>query len=83
MTTNPLQEQLNQKTKQLEQYLEPWQRGLLLIALTSLLLFSVYLLTKKEEPEPRELTDTEKKEIEALVEKKILKRMEFFRKLRG
>ncbi|CAJ0851750.1 817_t:CDS:10 [Entrophospora sp. SA101] len=36
--------------------------GLLLIALTTLLIVSIYYLTKKEHPEPRELTDAEQKE---------------------
>lgn len=73
---------LNEATQQLEQHSEPWQRGLLLITLTTFLLFSIYLLTKKETPPPRELTETEKKRIEQLAEERILKRAEFLRKLR-
>ncbi len=85
MISNPqeLKDQLGKATEQLEQHLEPWQRGLLLIALTTFLLFSVYYLTKKESPKPRELTDTERKRLEALAEERILKRAEFLRKLRS
>ena len=61
--------------------LEPWKRGLLLITLTLFLLFSIYYLTKKEPPKPRELTETEKKELEKFAEEKILRRAEFLRKL--
>ena len=76
-----LKDQLGKTTEQFEQHLEPWQRGLLLIALTTLLLISVYHLTKKDQPEPRELTETERKRIEALAEERILKRAEFLRRL--
>jgi hypothetical protein len=61
--------------------LEPWQRGTLLIALTLFLLFSVFYLTQRKNPKPRELTDPEKKEIERLAEERILRRTEFLRKL--
>ena len=77
-----LKDKLGKVTEQFEQHLEPWQRGLLLIALTALLIISIYYLTKKEKPEPRELTDVECKRIEALAEERILKRAEFLRKLR-
>ena len=77
-----LKDRLGKATQQLENLLEPYQRGLLLIALTTLLLISIYLLTQKEKPEPRELTDTERKRIEALAEERILRRAEFLRKLR-
>ena len=62
--------------------LEPWKRGLILIALTLFLLFTIYQLIKKERPEPRELTEAERKKIEALVEERILKRAEFLNRLR-
>jgi len=82
--TNPqeLKDQLGKTTQRLENHLEPYQRGLLLIALTTLLFISIYLLTQKEKPEPRELTDTERKRIESLAEERILRRAEFLRKLR-
>lgn len=82
--TNPeeIKTKLGEYTQHLEQQLEPWQRGLILIALTTLLIVSIYYLTKKEKPEPRELTETERKRIEALAEERILKRAEFLRKLR-
>ena len=77
-----LKDRLGKAAQQLENHLEPYQRGLLLIALTTLLLISIYLLTQKEKPEPRELTDTERKRIESLAEERILRRAEFLRKLR-
>ena len=45
-------------------------------------MISVYYLTKKEKPEPRELTETERKRIEALAEERILKRAEFLNRLK-
>lgn len=78
-------EKVEAKVKELSPYytnLEPWQRGLILIALISFLIFTIYLLTQKEKPEPRELTETEKKKIEALAEERILRRMDFLKKLR-
>ncbi|CAI2196592.1 13334_t:CDS:2, partial [Funneliformis geosporum] len=82
--TNPqdLKNKLGEYTKELEQKLEPWQRGTLILALITLLLISIYLLTKKEPPQPRELTDTERKRIEAIAEERILKRAEFLNRLR-
>ena len=77
-----LKDQLNEKTKELEQKSEPWQRGLLIIALIAFLIFAIYQLTKKEKSEPRELTDAERKRIEALAEERILKRAEFLSRLR-
>ena len=73
---------LDRTTQQLEQKSEPWQRGLLLIALTVFLIFTIYLLSKKETPPPRELTETEKKRLETLAEERILKRVEFLNRLR-
>ena len=82
--TNPeeIKNHLAKATQQLEQHLEPWQRGALLLALATLLLISIYLLTKKETPLTRELTDSERKKIEVLAEERILKRAEFLRRLR-
>ncbi|RHZ35551.1 hypothetical protein [endosymbiont GvMRE of Glomus versiforme] len=82
-TTNEIKEQLGKHTEQLESYLEPWQRGTLIIVLTTFLLVSIYLLTKKETPEPRELTEIERKKLEALIEERILKRAEFLKKLQN
>ena len=82
MTTNDIKKTLGEATEQLEQHLESWQRGLILIALTTLLIISIYYLTKKEKPEPRELTDVERKRLEALAEERILKRAEFLKRLR-
>jgi DNA-binding transcriptional regulator YbjK len=78
-----IKSKLGEYTEQLEQQLEPWQRGLILIALTVFLIFATYYLTKKETPLPRELTEDEKKKIEAMVEQRILRRAEFLRRLQG
>ncbi|CAI2162665.1 6812_t:CDS:2 [Funneliformis geosporum] len=74
--TNPeqIKQKLGETTQQLENYLEPWQRGALILALLYALFIAIYLLTKKETPEPRELTDSERKKIENLAEERILKR---------
>ena len=78
-----IKNKLGEYTEQLENNLEPWQRGALILALITLLLASIYLLTKKDQPEPRELTETERKRIEALAEERILKRAEFLKRLRS
>src|SRR4051812_11741881 len=62
--------------------LEPWQRGLILIALATFLVFAIYQLTKKDQLQPRELTESERKRIETLAEERILKRAEFLSRLR-
>jgi len=77
-----IKEQLATATQQLENYLEPWQRGALILALFYLLLITAYLLLKKEVPLSRELTESERKKIELLAEECILKRAEFLKKLR-
>ena len=77
-----IKNKLGEYTEQLESKLEPWQRGTLILVLTALLLASIYLLTKKEHPEPRELTDSERKKIEIQAEERILKRAEFLNRLR-
>ena len=82
MTTNDLKKTLGETTQQLEQKFEPWQRGALILALVILLVISVYYLTKKENPQPRELTDSERKRLEAIAEERILKRAEFLNRLR-
>ena len=82
--TNPqeLKDWIGNYTEQLESKLELWQRGALILVLITLLIVSIYLLTKKEKPEPRELTDAECKRIEQLAEERILKRAEFLSRLR-
>ena len=96
MTTNDIKKTLGETTEQIETKaselwtnhnhyytnLEPWQRGLILMALIFFLIFAIYQLTKKEKPEPRELTDSERKRIEVLAEERILKRAEFLSRLR-
>ena len=79
---NPLKEQLATVSQQLETYLDPWQRGALILALLYALLITAYLLLKKEIPEPRELTEAERKKIETMAEERILKRAEFLKRLR-
>ena len=80
--SSEIKNKLGEYTEQLENNLEPWQRGALILALITLLLASIYLLTKKDQPEPRELTEVERKRIEALAEERILKRAEFLNRLR-
>ena len=80
--TKELKEKLGKYTEQLENKLEPWQRGTLILILILLLATAVYFLTQKEKPEPRELTESERKRIEQLAEERILKRAEFLRRLR-
>lgn len=78
-------EQLENKAKEFAPFytnLEPWKRGLILMALALFLLFVIYQLVKKEKPEPRELTESERKRIEAIAEERILKRAEFLSRLR-
>ena len=82
MTTNDIKNKLGEYTQLLEQKLEPWKRGSLILALIILLLVSIYLLTKKEPPHPRELTEDERKRTETLAEERILKRAEFLSRLR-
>ena len=77
-----IKSKLGEYTEQLEQELESWQRGAIILLLLTLLLVSIYLLTKKEPPQPRELTEAEKKKIESLAEERILKRAEFLSRLR-
>jgi short subunit fatty acids transporter len=93
MTTNDIKQSLGENTEKLENKtkeffnksspyysnLEPYQRGMLIIILILALIFFIYWLTKKE---PRELTETERKHLENQVEERILKRMEFLKKLR-
>ncbi len=73
---------LGEYTEQLESKLEPYQRGTIILVLITFLIISIYLLTKKEHPEPRELTESERKRIEALAEERILKRAEFLNPIR-
>ena len=56
--------------------LEPWQRGLLLIALTTFLLLAIYYLTKED----KHSALRKKQEKEA--EEKLLRQMAFFKKLK-
>ena len=76
-------EQLENKVKELAPYytsLEPYQRGLILIALITLLLTSIYYLTKPS----KQIVIDNKKELrkEKEIEDKILKQMAFFKRLR-
>ena len=86
--TNDLKTKLGEYTKQVEEgigtafivghsyygKLEPWQRGLILIALTLFLIFAIYQLTKSE---PK--LNAKK---ESQIEDRILRQMAFFKRLR-
>jgi hypothetical protein len=70
-------EQIESKVKEFTPYytsLEPWQRGLIIIALLLFLLFAIYQLTKSE---PNLSTKKESQ-----IEDKILRQMAFFKRLR-
>ena len=72
-------EQIESKVKELTPYytnLEPYQRGLILIALILFLVLVIYWLTKSD----KKLVRDDKKEKE--VEEKIMRQMAFFKRLR-
>ena len=76
-------EQLESKLKEFAPYytnLEPWQRGALILSLITLLLVSIYYLTKSD----KQIVVDNKKELqkEKEIEEKILKQMAFFKRLR-
>ena len=58
--------------------LEPWQRGLLLIGIIVLLALATYYLTH----ESQDKKVRQKSQAEAVLEDKIIKRMELLKKLR-
>ena len=81
--TNPqdLKNKLGQTTEQLEAKitpyytnLEPWQRGLILMALILFLIFSIYQLTKSDSKL------SSKKEAQA--EERLMRQMAFFKRLK-
>lgn len=84
--------QLGTNTEQLEQQflkltphytsLEPWQRGLLLIALTLFLLFSIYYLTSTNQVKKEDLRTRLSQQREKEQEEKFLRQMAFFKKLK-
>ena len=74
-------EQFEQKVKELFPYytnLEPWQRGLLIIALTALLLFSIYYLTKSD----KQLATKRESQKEKEAEERLMRQMVFFKRLK-
>ena len=75
-TIKPNLEKLDQNIAPYYTNLEPWQRGLLLIALTTFLLFAIYQLTKSEKSAKQD----PKREKE--IEERILRQMAFFKRLR-
>ena len=85
-TTNEIKQKLGETTEQLEKKakeftpyytnLEPYQRGLILIALILFLVLVIYWLTKSD----KKLARDDKKEKE--VEEKIMRQMAFFKRLR-
>lgn len=83
--TNDLKNKLGVATEQLETAitphytnLEPWQRGLLIIALILFLLFSIYHLTKPDKPLNIKREEQREKEIE----EKLMRQMAFFKRLK-
>ncbi|RHZ36571.1 hypothetical protein [endosymbiont GvMRE of Glomus versiforme] len=91
--TEELKQKLGEQTEKLEQKagelwdnfspnytnLEPWQRGLVLIAILALLAFVIYYLTKQEDPAE---VLRRKERAEAAMEERVLKRVELLKKLR-
>ena len=75
-TIKPNLEKLEQNVTPYYTNLEPWQRGLLLIALTAFLLFAIYQLTKSEKP----VKQDPKREKE--IEERLMRQMAFFKRLR-
>ena len=75
-TIKPNLEKLDQNIAPYYTNLEPWQRGLLLIALTAFLLFAIYQLTKSEKP----VKQDPKREKE--IEERLMRQMAFFKRLR-
>ena len=74
-------EKIEIKVKELAHYytnLEPWQRGLLIIALTALLLFSIYYLTKPD----KQLATKRESQKEKDLEEKLMRQMAFFKRLK-
>ena len=74
-------EQLEQKVKEFAPYytnLEPWQRGLILIALVAFLIFSVYQLTKSDS----RLSSKKESQKEKEAEERLLRQMAFFKRLK-
>ena len=92
MTLNQIKTQLGDQTEKLEtkahelwnQFsphytnLEPWQRGLVLVGLLTLLIVITYYLTR----ESQAVKAKQKAQQEALQEEKIIRRMELLKKLR-
>jgi short subunit fatty acids transporter len=76
-------EQLEKKVKELTPFytnLEPWQRGIIIIALILFLLFAIHYLTKPS----KQIVVDNKKELqkEKEIEEKILRQMAFFKRLK-
>jgi hypothetical protein len=90
MTTNDFKKNLGESAEKLESKikefapyytnLEPWQRGALILSLITLLLFSIYYLTKSDQ----QIVIDNKKELqkEKEIEEKILRQMAFFKRLK-
>ena len=78
MTNQELKNKLGEYTEQLESKLEPYQRGLILIALTAFLIFAIYYLTKSE---PK-LNAKKESQREKEIEEKLMRQMAFFKRLK-
>jgi len=89
---NQIKSQLGEKTTKFENQflktwnefsphytnLEPWQRGIILISLLALLVFTIYYLTH----ESKDLKAQRKAKQESELEARLIKRMEVLKKLR-
>ncbi|MCE8163126.1 MAG: hypothetical protein I3274_02810 [Candidatus Moeniiplasma glomeromycotorum] len=62
--------------------LEPWQRGLLLIALTLFLIFALYYLTSTNQSKKEAFREKLAQQKEKEQEEKFLRQMAFFKKLK-
>ena len=92
MTINQIKSQLGEQTQNLESKvqdlwnqfsphytnLEPWQRGLVLIGLLTLLIVTTYYLTHENHSQKA----SKKAQLEQIQEEKIIRRMELLKKLR-
>lgn len=90
MTINDIKQTIGSNTekveKQAKEYwnklapnysnLEPWQRGLILLGLVGLTTLTIYLLTKEDKSERK------KAKQEAMMEERLLRKMELLKKLK-
>jgi len=90
--TNNFKQTLGESTEQLESKikefapfytnLEPYQRGMLILTLTILLLFAIYYLTKSDKQIVIDKDNKKELRKEKEIEEKLLRQMAFFKRLR-